>query len=236
MMSVRKIAGVDGTVKLQVRLDLGVLQMELSGRPDGQRPYGCESLLEYFEAELARHKRQNGTEVGFEVSIEQCMLLREEAMMYYHRYVGLFVLEDYAGVVRDTARNLRVLDFCGRFAAQDEDRVILEEHRPHLIVTQARGAASMLVAERRFDEAMGQVEEGLGKLRDFFIELGQEDFFSRSHDAKVLRQFGRQIRKRMPGDRLRRLRVSLARAIKEERYEDAAGVRDEIERKTQVRG
>ena len=36
----RKIVGEDGKEKLQVRLDLGLLQMELNGRPDGERPHG----------------------------------------------------------------------------------------------------------------------------------------------------------------------------------------------------
>src|ERR1700689_565485 len=51
-INVRKIIGLDGAPKLQMRLDLGLLQMELSGRPDGHRPHGCESLLEFFEQQL----------------------------------------------------------------------------------------------------------------------------------------------------------------------------------------
>ena len=53
-INVRKISGIDGAPKLQMRLDLGLLQMEMSGRPDGVRPHGCESLLEYFESQLSR--------------------------------------------------------------------------------------------------------------------------------------------------------------------------------------
>ena len=34
-ITVRKIAGDDGAIKIQMRLPLGVLQMEVSGRPDG---------------------------------------------------------------------------------------------------------------------------------------------------------------------------------------------------------
>src|SRR5436190_18113721 len=99
-IKVRKILGLDGRQKLQMRLDLGVLQMELTGRPDGVRPHGCESLLEYFEAQLKEHERINGTELGFHLTRRQCSQLREEAGMYYHRYLGLFVLEDFTSVVR----------------------------------------------------------------------------------------------------------------------------------------
>ncbi len=41
-IKVRKIIGLDGNEKLQLRIDLGVLQMEMTGRPDGQRPHNCE--------------------------------------------------------------------------------------------------------------------------------------------------------------------------------------------------
>ena len=113
-INVRKITGIDGEPKLQMRLDLGLLQMEMSGRPDGQRPHGHESLLDYFESQLREHEKCNGTELGFHLTGSQCQSLREEAVMYYHRYLSLFVLEEYPGVVRDTARNLRLLDLCGR--------------------------------------------------------------------------------------------------------------------------
>ena len=34
-VTVRRILGLDGRVKIQMRLDLGILQMEVDGRPDG---------------------------------------------------------------------------------------------------------------------------------------------------------------------------------------------------------
>ena len=37
-LNVRKIKGIDGKPKIQVRMDLGLLQMEWEGRPDGLRP------------------------------------------------------------------------------------------------------------------------------------------------------------------------------------------------------
>src|SRR4030095_15596383 len=95
-INVRKINGVDGTPKLQMRLDLGLLQMEMNGRPDGARPHGFESLLDYFEAQLAEHKKTNGSDLGFHLSSEQCQSLREESLMYYQRYLSLFGLEGLA--------------------------------------------------------------------------------------------------------------------------------------------
>ncbi len=46
-VNARRITGADDRQRLQVRIDLGVLQMEMEGRPDGQRPQDYESLLAY---------------------------------------------------------------------------------------------------------------------------------------------------------------------------------------------
>src|SRR5256714_6195941 len=146
-INVRKINGMDGRPKLQMRLDLGLLQMEMNGRPDGRRPHGCESLLEYYEEQLKDHYDRNGTELGFHLTSSQCQSLREEAVMYYHRYLSLYVLEEYPGVIRDTDRNLRVLDLCGKYAVNEQDRLWLEQYRPYIMMMNVRAKASMLYNE-----------------------------------------------------------------------------------------
>ncbi|HWP40597.1 MAG TPA: UvrB/UvrC motif-containing protein [Tepidisphaeraceae bacterium] len=236
-ISVRKILGLDGVPKLQMRLDLGLLQMELTGRPDGARPHGCESLLEYYETQLRDHKRRNGTELGFHLSADQCAALREEASLYYHRYLGLYVLEDFAGVVRDTARNLRVLDFCGKYAVEESDRLVLEQYRPYITMMNTRAAASILFQAKKYNEALLVVNQGLEKLKAFFERFGQPEAFAHASEVAILRQFAREIRKKLPIDPMTRLRAELEKAIRAERYEEAARLRDEIKRRggTQAR-
>src|SRR5437016_11479202 len=79
-INVRKIPGLDGREKLQMRLDLGLLQMELTGRPDGCRPHGRESYLEYYEDQRRGYEKENGgASAGFALSTDQCQELREEA-------------------------------------------------------------------------------------------------------------------------------------------------------------
>src|SRR5437868_13066399 len=76
-IKVRKILGLDGREKLQLRIDLGMLQMEMSGRPDGRRPHNCESLLQY-------HQRRAATAEGrgdnYELSTEECNELQQEGI------------------------------------------------------------------------------------------------------------------------------------------------------------
>lgn len=227
-ISVRKISGQDGVPKLQMRLDLGLLQMELTGRPDGTRPHGYESLLDYFETQLVEHNRRNGTELGFHLTGSQCQLLREEAAQYYQRHLSLFILEEYPGVVRDTARNLRVLDMCKRYAVDEQDRLILEQYRPYIIMMNARARASIQFKARKYAEALQTVQAGVDEIKAFFETFGQPEAFNDSQEVRVLRTFAREIRKKLPIDPVEKLKSQLSRAVQAELYEEAARLRDQI--------
>jgi len=174
-ISVRKIRGNDGRTKIQLRLDLGLLQMAAEGRPDGRRPHGCESLLAYFQKLLARHRRTHDTEEGFSVDEKHCDLLRSEAIQYYYRYLSEFVLEEYEAVKRDTARNLAVLDFCAKYAREEPDRYLMEQYRPYIVMMNARARAHLSLRDSRPRAARDAVREALKQIRRFFGRFGQEE-------------------------------------------------------------
>ena len=63
---VRRFKGKDGKEKIQLRVDLGLLQMDAFGRPDGKKPFGHETLFEHYKARLAKYKKENEeSEEGF---------------------------------------------------------------------------------------------------------------------------------------------------------------------------
>ena len=82
---VRTIVGTDGREKIQMRIDLGILQMETRGRPDGERPFGHDSLHDYHRARFDQHVREHGSANGFSLSSEECSGLRQESLQYYYR-------------------------------------------------------------------------------------------------------------------------------------------------------
>ena len=229
-INVRKIIGSNGAPKLQMRLDLGLLQMETDGRPDGQRPHGCESLLEFHEDRLKDHRERNGTELGFHLTPAQCQNLRDETLMYHNRYLSLFVLGEYAGVARDTARNLRVLDLCGKYAIDDHDRLVLEQYRPYIVMMYTRATAAIEVETENYAEAMLIVKNGLREIKRFFIRFDQVDAYRKANEVRILKKLAAEIRVHLPPDPVRQLKKDLQRALKDERYEEAARLRDEIER------
>ncbi len=55
----RIVRGKDGRKVLQVRTPLGLEQLEMLGRPDGARPHGLESALEFHQQRLARPASHN---------------------------------------------------------------------------------------------------------------------------------------------------------------------------------
>ncbi len=227
-ITVRKISGDDGAVKIQMRLDLGLLQMEVSGRPDGRRPHGSESLLDYHVAELEKYRERNGTELGFELSPEECQALREEAVQYYHRYLAEFVLEDFEGVERDTSRNLELLELCRKCAREESDRVAIEQYRPYLIMMNTRAKVHLSLRQGRFKTGLAQVDSGIASIEDVLADYGNEDG-DESTELMILRSLRQEIVARMPTDPVEKLEGELDRAVSEERYEDAAVLRRRIE-------
>jgi hypothetical protein len=148
--------------------------------------------------------------------------------MYYHRYLSLFVLEEFSGVVRDTARNLRVLDLCAKFAADEQDRLVLEQYRPYITMMNARARASLLVKDERYREALDAVNKGLADIKAFFARFDQEEAYGHSNEVRVLKRFGREIRRKLPVNPVDQIKRKLDRAVKNEAYEEAARLRDKL--------
>ena len=227
-VTVRKIRGDDGREKIQLRLDLGLLQMETAGRPDGQRPHGSESLLSYYEQKLQEHRGAQGGDEGFKLDEDTCEQLRTEAVMYYHRYLAEFVLEDFAAVERDTSRNLRVLDLFTSFAAEESDRHAFEHYRPYIVMMNTRARAQLALKDNRPKAALAIAKLGIDRLKDFYRDVGQDEMISRSGEIAVLRAFAKEIQSRLPVDPLNSIKEQLNKAVQEERYEEAARLRDKL--------
>ena len=229
-VTARKITGLDGRPRLQMRLDLGLLQMEVRGRPDGQRPFGAESLLVYHQERLTRYKREHGTDAGFSLTADECSELRDESTQFYHRYLGLYQLEDFEGVVGDTDRNLEVLDFMRAYAAEEDDRVQMEQFRPYILMMNGRAKAALALKNEDFETALAEVRQGMQRIEGFLVEVGRPELAKKSAEIASLRRLEREILQRRPTDPVEQLRQELKAAIAAEEYERAATLRDELRR------
>lgn len=227
-INVRLIDGEDGEQRIQLRLDLGILQMRVSGRPDGVRPDGFESLLEAHEARLDEQTQTHGSAAEFVLDEDACRELREEALQYYHRYVCLMVLEDYEGVVRDTTRNLRVLDLCAKFAETESDRNVLEQVRPYIVMMRTRALASQALMDNEPKSALNSIEQGLDSLRDYYAANDGLGSFDQSNEVQILKGMKDALTPKLPVSQKAELRQRLQAALDQENYELAAILRDEL--------
>ena len=166
-ISVRKIIGRDGHEKIQTRVDLGLLQLEPVGRPDGRRPYGYDSMLTFFETRLRDHIARGGDDAGFVLLPEDCRDLRHEVHLCYQRYLSLFVLEEYEGVERDTEWNLRLIELCRRYAETEYDRTALESQWGYVLMMHTRAKVYQAVDAKQFDIAPALLEHGRQRLLEW---------------------------------------------------------------------
>ena len=54
-LNVRLTKGDDGRKIIQMRIDMGLLQLEVSGRPDGTEPHGEQTYQDHLVAESIRN-------------------------------------------------------------------------------------------------------------------------------------------------------------------------------------
>src|SRR5690242_4830689 len=226
---VRRFKAKDGVEKIQLRVDLGLLQMNAEGRPDGKRPYGYPSLFEYHQARLYKYvAAHKGTDQGFRLKAEDCGKLQLEALQYHHRYICLLQLEDYAGVIRDAERNLAVFDFVEKHAESEELAWSLRQFQPQLlmILTRARGAQALKSDD--YTQAFRLIDEGLEQIRGFYREHANAEAAEQSSEILSLEEWLEEVRARRPLSPRERLEQALNEAVKNENYEKAAQVRDEL--------
>ncbi len=231
--SYRKIMGDNGREKVQIRVDnaafQGVLQMELDGRPDGRQPYGYDFALDYYRQSLQRFEHAHGTKRGFSLDEENCEELFDESLRIYNRYVFLLQLQDYPRVVRDTRRNMEMFRFVNTYARREEDRNKLERWWPYIIRINATARALLVMEESQdFDSALQIVNKAVERILAL-KEVDVDEFESeRERSLKALEEMKKSICEHKPLSAVQKLQSMLEDAVRDERFEEAARLRDEL--------
>jgi hypothetical protein len=246
-ITVRVIHGDDGARKIQLRLDLGILQMEFDGRPDGRRIHDADSWLEYHQRRQKDHDAANPDGAPYLLEPEDCAELLREGVQYYHRYVCFWHLGHYELCARDTERNLRLFAFVRGHARHDRDKLRFDQWRPYVTMMHARAVATPLVELEQWDAAAGVLDAGIRGIERFLEEYNQTEQASKVGELVFLRRWKEEIAAKIkardgepseatalldhkPVDRAAELRAQIELAIVEERYEEAAMFRDELRR------
>jgi len=229
LASVRKFTGKDGVEKIQLRLDLGMLQMNSEGRPDGKRPLGHASLYDYYQARLYKHLAANdGSDAGFRLKAEDCAKLQFEALQYYQRHNCLWQLEDYAGVVRDTERNIAVCDFATKHAENEDLAWSLQQFKPQLLMMHTRARGTEMLRSNDYANAIQNIEAGIGRIKEFYRDHSRTEMLEQSGELNSLKAWLDELATQRPLSKREKLERALNDAVTNEDYEKAAQMRDAL--------
>jgi hypothetical protein len=229
-LRVRRFKGRDGRQKLQLRVDLGVLQMEAEGRPDGKRPMGHDSWLHFYQSKLGEHIAEHGDDDGYELKSEDCQRLQQEAIQYYHRYICLFQLGDHGGVLRDTERNLEVFTMLEEFSETPEVSAALAVFKPQVLLMRTRAQGALALEADDPKGAVRAIEAGVEAIRSVFRDHEQPDMAEQASEVRMLESWLQELRPHLPLTARERLESELNQAIAREDYEKAAELRDALKR------
>ena len=229
----RRVKGESGVEKLQLRIDLGLLQMNAQFRPDGKRPFGHPTLLDHFLIRLERHREKHGGEDDdFSINPDECAKLQQEAIQYHHRSICNFELEDYEAVERDTEHILELLDFVQDYAVEDEIGQSFQQFRPQTIMMQIRAVGTELIAGNNYDAAIEEITGAIEELNQFYNEMGRQELVDSSMEVHSLREWLKDVEAeaadKKPITEGEKLQHKLNKAVEREDYEAAAKLRDQL--------
>ncbi len=218
----RVVRGSDGRDVLQMRVEMGVLQLEVAGRPDGEKPEGFETYYDYLVS-LAFHEGQR-----FALDEDRCAEIDREFVQFYHRRICWLALREFRRATADADHSLALMDFTSAHADDEEWVLSHEQYRPFVLFHRTQAAALAALEDESPAQALDEIERGLKRLRDVFARYEVEEQFDDDELVARLRELKESVRRHYkigPS-----LTEQLADAVAHEQYELAAKLRDEIQR------
>ena len=217
-LGVRIAQGVDGRDVLQMRIDMGILQMETEGRPDGTKPEGCETFYDFLLSKAVHF----GDE--FVLDEDQCNEVDREFVQFYHRRVCWLSLREYARAAKDADHSLAFMDFVRQHSPDEEWTLSHEQYRPFVLFHRVQAGALAALEDDGPEKAISEINAGLDRFRDLFEEYDAADQFAEDELVQRLEEMRENVRSRY--DVGLTLDEQLAEAVRVENYERAAELRD----------
>jgi hypothetical protein len=221
---VRRVAARDGREVLQMRVDMGLLQLETSGRPDGSQPQGFPTYYDYLVSAAFEEGQQ------FELTEIRRNEIDREFYQYYHRRVCWLAMQEYARAAADAEHTLRLMDFTSANAIDRQWAVMHEQYRPFVMFHHVQARALTQLQANNPAAAVELITEGLDGLAKLFAQHDAEDHFDDDLFVAKLREMQESIKSQFslgPS-----LAEQLAEAVATEQYELAAKLRDKLARRS----
>lgn len=227
----REVRARDGRVVLQIRIELGILQLEVADRPDGLRPHGAATYLEHLREHVANHEDEDQREGGeaWTMSRPQRVEADREFVQFYHRRMAWLALRRYDKAVRDADHTLALMDLVHRRGGDLEYIASHEQFRGLVLFHRAQAQAASALERSEPEEAVDALREGAEEIaRHQRVWWEQRDPSESPNPSLVeqLRLGEQEIRRSFAVEKT--LREQLDDAVAREDYERAALLRDQI--------
>jgi len=230
--NIRKIVGLDGTLKLQLRLRDGVVQWQLENRPDGSRPYGFDSVLAYCRFLLdTRARRGEGRSRG----LDQQLIgeLEGELVDYSRRMAALLKVGDYDRASRDASHGLDVLTLVREHSSDHSVARECDRFRPQLVGERARAEALLAVRQGQLQGAVEALNRGIDEIGECSADDEGRRAPAHSLHRRRLIELRRSLRERhniplSDWELLQSLEAEQELAIEKEDFAMAARLRDKM--------
>ncbi|MEM9827347.1 MAG: UvrB/UvrC motif-containing protein [Planctomycetota bacterium] len=222
LLNVRLVKGRDGRDVIQMRIDMGVLQMETNGRPDGSKVNDCNSVLEYLQDRVRDQPE-------YELTEDDAAEVDREFMQFYHRRISWLRLSFYHRAVMDADHTLTLMDLTTDISPDDEWSQTHEQYRPFVLFHRTQADALGQLEDDSPENAVTAINGGLETMRQFFIKHDAEDHFDDDELVTRLVELRESLRKEYKVGQT--LKEKLAAAVESEQYELAARLRDELSRR-----
>jgi hypothetical protein len=223
VISARLVRAADGRSVMQMRIELGLLQMELSGRPDGERPHGRPTFLDWLKDQAL----EQGPD--YRLSEEDCVEIDREFLQFYNRRVCSLALREFRRAVEDADHTLALMDFVAAHSPDEEWTLSHEQYRPFVLFHRTQAEALVALEQGGPDMAIEAIQRGLEQMRQVFVSAEADEHFDEDELVGQLVEMKESLRREYQVGPT--LGEQLADAIASEEYERAARLRDEIARR-----
>lgn len=218
----RVIEASDGREVLQMRVDLGILQLEKLNRPDGTRPHGHPTYFDYL-------KQSARLDEPFVLNSDQCEAADREFVQFYHRRICWLALQNYARAMADADHTLAFMDFVRDHSPSEEFTRAHEQYRGFVLFQRTQAAAALKLDRDDPEGAIDAVHEGMEKIRSFLEEMAFEENLDENPMIQHLQKIEQSVRDQHNISET--IQEQLARAVENEQYEEAARLRDVLRKR-----
>lgn len=219
-VAARMVRGSDGRDVLQMRVEMGVIQLEVEGRPDGERPGGADTYYDFLVGMAIRAGDD------FVLSEEQCAEADREFVQFYQRRLCWLALREFSHAVADADHTLAFMDFSRDYSPSDEWTEAHEQYRPFVLFQRSQAAALGALEEHGPDRAVEEINHGLARMKEIYEQAAHDEAFEDDELVERLIELRESLRQHFSLEPT--LDEQLAAAVASEQYELAARLRDEI--------